>query len=91
MYNAHTQNLRKEFQEFQKECKVIFACNTSEQDRLQTHIMQKRIDRASKMLQPFVLRRKKHDVLQEMPMKHVHIVSCQCTPNQMNLYQVFVD
>jgi SWI/SNF-related matrix-associated actin-dependent regulator 1 of chromatin subfamily A len=48
---------------------------------------QERIERAKLMMAPFILRRRKSDVLLELPKKHVQVVSCAMTPTQSELYK----
>jgi SWI/SNF-related matrix-associated actin-dependent regulator 1 of chromatin subfamily A len=47
-----------------------------------------RIQRARQLMTPFILRRKKVDVLQDLPIKVREVVMCQQTPAQEQLYQV---
>ena len=49
-----------------------------------------RIERAQKMMAPFILRRKKDQVLKDLPEKFSHIEYCTATPSQKQLYQSIV-
>ncbi|KAI9096470.1 SNF2 family N-terminal domain-containing protein [Phlyctochytrium arcticum] len=49
-------------------------------------LSKQRIERAKKIMAPFVLRRKKAQVLKELPSKHVGIEDCTATPKQKELY-----
>lgn len=45
------------------------------------------IERAKTMMKPFILRRKKDQVLKHLPRKHNHILHCEMTELQKTLYQ----
>ncbi|KAI9364554.1 SNF2 family N-terminal domain-containing protein [Pilaira anomala] len=49
-------------------------------------LSRERITRAKKMMTPFVLRRKKGDVLKDLPSKEQIVEICTMTPNQKELY-----
>lgn len=53
-------------------------------------LSQKRIARAKKMMTPFVLRRRKADVLKDLPKKIQVIERCPMTPNQQKLYDLIL-
>ncbi|KAI4160628.1 MAG: hypothetical protein LQ342_005561 [Letrouitia transgressa] len=46
-----------------------------------------RIDRARSMMAPFILRRKKYQVLKHLPAKKRHVEYCSLLPSQLELYQ----
>ncbi|KAL9614663.1 MAG: hypothetical protein Q9167_000868 [Letrouitia subvulpina] len=46
-----------------------------------------RIDRARSMMTPFILRRKKYQVLKHLPAKKRHVEYCNLFPSQLELYQ----
>ncbi|EWC45168.1 hypothetical protein DRE_06056 [Drechslerella stenobrocha 248] len=50
-----------------------------------------RVKRAKAMMTPFVLRRRKLQVLQDLPAKFRNVVECELTPNQGALYKRFMD
>lgn len=50
-----------------------------------------RIDRASRIMAPFVLRRRKDHVHSEMPKKYVDIVRCDATERQSNIYKSIIE
>ncbi|KAI8334796.1 SNF2 family N-terminal domain-containing protein [Chlamydoabsidia padenii] len=53
-------------------------------------LSQQRIARAKKMMTPFVLRRRKQQVLVHLPKKIHHLEYCTMTPHQENLYTSLV-
>ncbi|KND02642.1 uncharacterized protein SPPG_01730 [Spizellomyces punctatus DAOM BR117] len=53
-------------------------------------LSRQRIERAKKIMAPFVLRRKKAQVLKELPSKHVRIETCTATEGQRELYQSII-
>ncbi|TPX74987.1 hypothetical protein CcCBS67573_g03755 [Chytriomyces confervae] len=55
-----------------------------------TVLNRQRIQRAKKMMAPFVLRRKKVDVLTELPSKARREVMCSMSPTQDELYQSII-
>lgn len=50
-----------------------------------------RIKRARSMLTPFILRRKKYQVLKDLPSKERRVEFCDMTPEQSELYQMCLD
>ncbi|KAF8271524.1 SNF2 family N-terminal domain-containing protein [Lactarius quietus] len=51
-----------------------------------TLLAQERVSRAKKMMTPFVLRRRKDQVLKELPKKMERIEWCEMTPQQRTIY-----
>lgn len=49
-----------------------------------------RIMRAKKIMRPFILRRKKADVLKELPKKYERIEFCDATPSQKQRYEQII-
>ncbi|VEU24023.1 DEKNAAC105285 [Brettanomyces naardenensis] len=50
-------------------------------------LSQQAIKRARTMMTPFVLRRKKDQVMKHLPAKHNHILYCDLTPVQRDIYE----
>jgi SWI/SNF-related matrix-associated actin-dependent regulator 1 of chromatin subfamily A len=48
-----------------------------------------RVERAKKMMNPFILRRRKDEVLNDLPTKSHRIEKCELTVYQKQLYNVF--
>ena len=46
----------------------------------------RRVTRARSMMTPFILRRKKWQVLKHLPAKNTRVEYCELTPNQKNIY-----
>lgn len=55
-------------------------------DSRQMLLSKQRIDRAKAMLTPFILRRKKHQVLKDLPAKTRFVEYCELSPEQQELY-----
>ncbi|AAS51512.1 ACR286Cp [Eremothecium gossypii ATCC 10895] len=49
-------------------------------------LAQEAIDRAKTIMKPFILRRRKDQVLKHLPAKHHHIEYCDMTPEQQAIY-----
>ncbi|KAL8658381.1 MAG: hypothetical protein Q9226_001057, partial [Calogaya cf. arnoldii] len=49
-------------------------------------LSQQRISRAKSIMAPFILRRKKHQVLKHLPQKIRRVELCDLSPNQANIY-----
>lgn len=50
-------------------------------------LSESRVKRASKMMTPFVLRRRKDQVLKDLPKKTERVEWCELTPMQRNIYE----
>lgn len=48
------------------------------------------IERLHNVLRPFILRRLKRDVEQQLPMKQEHVIYCRLSKRQRNLYEDFI-
>lgn len=44
------------------------------------------VEQAKRIMKPFVLRRLKKDVLQQLPAKHDHVIKCELTDDQRQFY-----
>lgn len=80
------------FAEREEDLSAIFkqsvSVTTSEatSDSRSMLLSKQRIERARSMLTPFILRRKKWQVLKDLPKKTRHVVACSMTPEQQELY-----
>jgi SNF2 family DNA or RNA helicase len=66
---------------------AIFDKTNTAQEGLEGDVAKRRIERATKILTPFVLRRKKDEVRKEIPTKTRVIEYCEATTDQRKLYQ----
>jgi len=64
----------------------ISVTTESASDSRQMLLSKQRIDRARSMLTPFILRRKKWQVLKDLPKKTRHVEMCEKTPEQTEIY-----
>lgn len=71
------------FEESEEDLRQVFKIKGTAE---LSHVSKKRIARAKAMMTPFVLRRKKVQVLKEIPPKHSHLVYCDMTPDQKLVY-----
>ena len=75
------------FQQKQEELESIFTHNVKALDENQEALLSaQRIARARSMLTPFILRRKKHQVLKDLPKKDRRVEYCDLTPEQAEIY-----
>ncbi|KAJ9615844.1 DNA-dependent ATPase fun30 [Cladophialophora chaetospira] len=80
------------FKEKAEELETIFTHNFKALDNHQEMLLStKRIQRARSMLTPFILRRKKFQVLKDLPKKERRTEICDLTPEQAELYQLWLD
>ncbi|KAA1135009.1 hypothetical protein PGTUg99_007254 [Puccinia graminis f. sp. tritici] len=71
----------------QEDLRLIFKVPSEAQVNL---LAQTRITRAKKMMSPFVLRRKKTQVLKELPKKIEKVIYCDLEPNQSEAYNQLI-
>jgi SWI/SNF-related matrix-associated actin-dependent regulator of chromatin subfamily A containing DEAD/H box 1 len=75
------------FRDVDEHLSYIFKHRAKTTDKEHTALLSaKRIDRAKKMMAPFILRRKKEQVLKSMPKKTSRIVYCDMTLHQKEVY-----
>ncbi|GAA5909296.1 DNA-dependent ATPase FUN30 [Sporobolomyces salmoneus] len=75
--------LPEQFRDANESLKAIFKVGPGNQTNL---LSRERISRAKKMMTPFVLRRKKAQVLKDLPKKLERIEYCEMTPLQREVY-----
>lgn len=76
------------FKEHSENLKFIFNHKARTTDESQQALLSaQRIARAKSMMTPFILRRKKHQVLKYLPAKHRRIEYCELTESQVELYE----
>lgn len=81
--------LPKVFLEHKDDLHAVFSNKAKTTDSDESHstlLSAQRIDRAKSMLRPFVLRRKKHQVI-DLPAKHSRVQYCQMKQSQRNIYE----
>ena len=75
------------FNEKREQLQSIFTHNVKAMDANHEALLSaQRIARARSMLTPFILRRKKNQVLKDLPKKERNVVYCDLTPEQKELY-----
>ncbi len=80
------------FKEKAEELETIFTHNVSTLENHHEKLLSvQRIQRARSMLKPFILRRKKNQVLKDLPKKERRTELCDLTPEQAELYQLWLD
>lgn len=78
--------LPKVFREHKEELHQVFSNKAKTSDKThETLLSTQRIERAKSMLRPFVLRRKKHQVI-DLPAKMQHVEYCEMKPSQKEIY-----
>ncbi|GAA5960200.1 hypothetical protein JCM3765_002505 [Sporobolomyces pararoseus] len=75
--------LPEQFRDANESLRAIFKVGPGNQTNL---LSRERISRAKKMMTPFVLRRKKAQVLKDLPKKLERIEYCEMTPLQREVY-----
>ncbi|KAJ6132895.1 Helicase C-terminal [Penicillium samsonianum] len=74
------------FQEHKEDLHAVFSNKAKTTDESHaTLLSQQRIERAKSMMKPFILRRKKHQVI-DLPAKHSHVGWCQMKLSQVKIY-----
>ncbi|KAI3231858.1 hypothetical protein DTO012A7_5469 [Penicillium roqueforti] len=74
------------FREHKDDLHAVFSNKAKTTDESHaTLLSQQRIERAKSMMKPFILRRKKHQVI-DLPAKHSHVGWCQMKPSQVKIY-----
>ncbi|EKV16553.1 SNF2 family helicase/ATPase, putative [Penicillium digitatum PHI26] len=74
------------FKEHKEDLHAVFSNKAKTTDESHaTLLSQQRIERAKSMMKPFILRRKKHQVI-DLPAKHSHVGWCQMKPSQVKIY-----
>ncbi|EXJ87059.1 hypothetical protein A1O3_04016 [Capronia epimyces CBS 606.96] len=80
------------FKDKSSELTYIFKHNVKAMDdNHEALLSSERIKRARSMLTPFILRRKKYQVLKDLPKKERRVEYCDMTPAQSELYQMCLD
>ena len=80
------------FKERREDLEYIFKARARTTDDDHSALLSaQRIARARSMMTPFVLRRKKHQVLKHLPSKTTRIEFCDMTETQWNLYNSHLD
>lgn len=77
------------FQQHSEELEAVFShkAKTTDSDESRAALLSaQRIARAKSMMTPFVLRRKKHQVLKHLPRKIRRVEHCNLSPAQAELY-----
>ena len=78
------------FQEKMEELQAIFEHTVKTMDENHEALLSaERISRARSMLTPFILRRKKNQVLKELPVKVSRVEFCELTPEQHEIYDMW--
>lgn len=76
------------FNEHREDLEAIFSHKAKTTDESHTALLSaQRIARARSMMTPFILRRKKHQVLKHLPPKTRRVEYCDMTTSQMELYE----
>lgn len=79
--------LPKVFLEHKDDLNAVFANKAKTTDESHATLLSaQRIERAKSMLKPFVLRRKKHQVI-DLPAKHSRVQYCEMKPSQRSIYE----
>jgi SWI/SNF-related matrix-associated actin-dependent regulator of chromatin subfamily A containing DEAD/H box 1 len=80
------------FREKKDELQSIFSHNVKAMDANHEALLSaQRIARARSMLTPFILRRKKYQVLKDLPKKERKVEYCDMTPEQSEIYSSYLE
>lgn len=80
------------FKEKAQELSSIFSHTVKAMEQNHEALLsEQRIKRARSMLTPFILRRKKYQVLRDLPRKERRVELCDITPEQSEIYQSYLD
>jgi SWI/SNF-related matrix-associated actin-dependent regulator 1 of chromatin subfamily A len=75
------------FQEHKEDLHAVFSNKAKTTDESHATLLSaQRIERAKSMMKPFILRRKKHQVI-DLPAKHSHVGWCKMNPSQVGIYE----
>ncbi|KAJ5153350.1 ATP-dependent helicase fft2 [Penicillium canariense] len=75
------------FKDHREDLQSVFSNKAKTTDESHATLLSaQRIERAKSMLKPFVLRRKKHQVI-DLPAKHSHVQYCEMKPSQRKIYE----
>lgn len=75
------------FNEHKEDLQAVFSNKAKTSDESHAALLSaQRIERAKSMLKPFVLRRKKHQVI-DLPAKHSHVKYCEMKTSQVEIYE----
>ncbi|KAJ5769344.1 hypothetical protein N7520_003903 [Penicillium odoratum] len=75
------------FREHKDDMNAVFSNKAKTSDESHATLLSaQRIERAKSMLKPFVLRRKKHQVI-DLPAKTSHVKYCEMKPSQVEIYE----
>lgn len=76
------------FQDRMEDLDLLFKAKAKTTDDNHAALLSKqRVDRARSMMTPFILRRKKQQVLKHLPAKTIRTVYCALTPAQRDVYE----
>ncbi|KAJ5336949.1 hypothetical protein MYU51_006235 [Penicillium brevicompactum] len=74
------------FNEHKDDLQAVFSNKAKTTDESHATLLSaQRIERAKSMMKPFILRRKKHQVI-DLPAKHSHVGWCTMKPSQLDIY-----
>ena len=78
------------FSDYREDLEAIFNHKAKTTEVEESHaalLSTERINRAKRMMTPFVLRRKKHQVLKYLPKKHRRVQHCELSESQRVIYE----